>query len=44
MTGYAIAQLAACATAMAIWLTLIWQSTRPRPPLPRGEDLRGLFL
>lgn len=44
MTGYDYAQLAACTAAMAFWLGLIWRDTRPRPPLPRGEDLRELFL
>ncbi len=44
MTGYDIAQLAACTLAIGFWLMLIWQDTRPRPPLPCGEDLRGLFL
>lgn len=36
--------LAAASTIVAaLWLAMICQEFKPRPPLPQGEDLSGLF-
>lgn len=37
------ALLAACAVTIVLWAIGIWRDTRPRPPLPRGEDWKDLF-
>jgi hypothetical protein len=44
MTDLQTYALAAASTVVAaLWLAMIWQALKPRPPLPQGEDLSELF-
>lgn len=39
----ACALAVACAFVALFWIALVWRELKPRPPLPKGEDLKDLF-